>query len=69
MIVHKADCGAAPAPRFTLSRLARALDLWRQRRALRRLDDDALRDLGVTRAQAEAEASRSVWDAPGHWRS
>lgn len=43
-------------------------DLYRQRRALAALDDHQLRDLGLTRAQAEAEAARPLWDAPAHWR-
>lgn len=39
-----------------------ALDLYRQRRALARLDDHALNDIGLTRAEAEAEANRPIWD-------
>ena len=42
--------------------------LWRQRRALARLDDRALADIGVTRAEALAEAARPVWDVPATWR-
>ena len=48
----------------TLSRLH---GLWRQRQALKALDDAALHDIGVTRAQARAEARRPVWDAPTNW--
>jgi len=33
----------------------------RQRRALAELDDRQLRDIGVTRAQALAEAARPFW--------
>lgn len=43
--------------------------LWRQRRALRALDARQLCDLGLTRAQADAEAARPVWDVPATWRS
>jgi uncharacterized protein YjiS (DUF1127 family) len=43
------------------------LGLARTRRALRRLDDHMLRDIGLTRHEAETEASRSLWDAPLHW--
>jgi uncharacterized protein YjiS (DUF1127 family) len=50
---------------FTLA--ARAAALHRQRAALRRLDDRALEDIGITRAEADAEAGRPVWDAPRHW--
>jgi uncharacterized protein YjiS (DUF1127 family) len=43
----------------------------RSRRALRRLDDHLLRDIGLTRAEAEALASEPFrpgsWDAPPHW--
>jgi uncharacterized protein YjiS (DUF1127 family) len=56
-----------------LSRLFAALiaahDLHRQRARLRLLDDHALADIGLTRAEAEAEASRAVWNAPRHWQS
>lgn len=36
----------------------------RERRSLRELDDRALRDLGLTRADIEREASRPFWDLP-----
>lgn len=42
-------------------------DLYRQRRSLASLDDHMLRDLGMTRDQAQHEADRPVWDAPAHW--
>jgi uncharacterized protein YjiS (DUF1127 family) len=41
--------------------------LWRcaersaQRRALAELDDDCLRDIGRTRAEAQAEAGKPFW--------
>ncbi len=38
--------------------------LYRQRRALARLDDDALDDLGITREEADAESRRPFWDLP-----
>jgi|FLOH01.1.fsa_nt_gi uncharacterized protein YjiS (DUF1127 family) len=40
----------------------------RQRAALRVLDDNALADMGLNRAQADAEAARPVWDVPAGWR-
>jgi uncharacterized protein YjiS (DUF1127 family) len=44
--------------------VARAVTLHEQRRALALLDDARLRDLGLTRAQAEAESARPIWDMP-----
>lgn len=41
----------------------------RQRNALAKLDDDALRDIGLTRSEAQAEAARPAWDVPSHWRN
>ena len=55
----------SPQPRrFSLMDL---LSLHRQRHALGRLDDRALEDIGVTRAQAEKEAKSGFWDVPDHW--
>lgn len=45
------------------------INLSKQRRDLANLSDDALRDIGITREQAEKEAQRSTWDAPHHWIS
>ncbi len=44
------------------------LDLYRQRRALAKMDAAQLVDLGLTRAEAQAEAQRPIWDAPNHWQ-
>jgi uncharacterized protein YjiS (DUF1127 family) len=41
----------------------------RQRRALLKLDERLLKDIGITRADAEREASRPFWDpAQERWR-
>ena len=63
-----------PAPctptlsRFSvLATFANLYSVWRQRQVLKSLDSAALRDIGVTRAQADAEAERPVWDAPANW--
>ncbi|MDA7967099.1 DUF1127 domain-containing protein [Ruegeria sp.] len=48
-------------------RLWQRLGVAKQRRALARLDDRALDDIGITRAQARTEAARPIWDAPLHW--
>ncbi len=41
--------------------------LHRQRRALARLDDRALADLGLSRYEARRESRRPFWDAPHNW--
>jgi uncharacterized protein YjiS (DUF1127 family) len=56
-----------PWPRL-IPDLAGFLALRRSRRHLARLDDHILRDIGLSRAEAEAEAIRPLWDAPPHWR-
>lgn len=58
-----------PSPRFALPKwdvLARIAS-WRNRQALNELDDHALADIGLTRAAAEKEAARAIWNAPDHW--
>lgn len=45
-----------------------ALHARTQRQKLAALDDAALADIGLTRAQALTEASRPVWDVPAAWR-
>ena len=65
------DLALLGTPRFSRQRrpgLAEYLSLWRQRRALARLDDRTLEDLGLTYEQVYREASRPVWDAPENWR-
>ncbi len=65
------DLALLGTPRFPRHRrpgLAEYLALWRQRRALARLDDRTLDDLGLTREQVYREAARPVWDAPQNWR-
>jgi uncharacterized protein YjiS (DUF1127 family) len=39
-------------------------DLHRQRALLAQLDDNALKDLGLTRADVYAEVERPFWDDP-----
>ncbi len=51
-----------------LPKLARILELGRQRRALMRLDAAQLSDIGVTATQARTEARKPVWDVPCHWQ-
>ncbi len=39
-----------------------------QRRQLATLDDAALADIGLTRAEAMVEVNRPLWDVPATWR-
>ncbi|SFD46291.1 DUF1127 domain-containing protein [Roseivivax sediminis] len=56
-----------PSGRGFLSRMRRIGAIRRERAALGRLDDAQLHDIGVTRAEATAEARRPAWDAPERW--
>lgn len=59
---------ASPKGASLLTRTVNAIALIKQRRALVRLGDAALQDIGVSRDAAKAEAKRSAWDAPAHWK-
>ncbi len=59
---------ARPSLLPLLDRFLAQVALRRSRRRLTTLDDHILRDIGLTRAQAQAEADRPIWDAPAHWR-
>ena len=50
-----------PARGSILSRLAAALERQRQRDLLATLDDRALRDIGLSREEAQVEASKPFW--------
>lgn len=45
-----------------LDHASRWLEVRRQRRDLLRLSDAMLRDIGISRADAEREAARPFWD-------
>lgn len=66
-VARRAEAG--PAPNAIAERLGRALawlvachETARQRRALEMLDDDRLRDIGLTRTDVAREARRNPWD-------
>lgn len=46
-----------------------APDLAASRARLGEMDDHMLADIGLSRAQAKAEAARPVWDVPTNWRA
>ena len=59
---------AASLPALLSARaMAKLFALSRQRQALGKLDDSALLDIGLDRAEAACEARRPVWDVPAHW--
>lgn len=68
MTMFTATHTSALTKRTKTNPLGHLFHVWRQRQALRELDAAALRDIGVTRAEANAEANRSFWDAPDSWR-
>lgn len=47
-----------------LRRVALAYRVYRERRALMSLSAEALKDLGLSKADAYREGSRSIWDLP-----
>jgi|28_taG_2_1085356.scaffolds.fasta_scaffold00415_7 uncharacterized protein YjiS (DUF1127 family) len=57
----------AKARRSLTDRIALAIALMRQRRALAQLDKAALSDIGVSQAEACRESRRPFWDAPDFW--
>ena len=50
-----------------VSRVFLFLSLWRERNQLKNLNAHLLKDIGVTEAEARAEANRPFWDAPHRW--
>lgn len=46
------------------NQLRRWKELYQQRRALASLGEETLKDLGLSRADVEREASRPFWDDP-----
>lgn len=66
---HALICPAPPRRPGLIMRLRAALAARRHRRHLRDLPDHLLCDIGISRAAAEREASRPVWDVPAGWRS
>lgn len=65
--LHLSAPSAAPGLRGLLAAAVERLTLWRDRSRERaylvRLDDHTLHDIGLSRAQAEFEASRAFWEA------
>lgn len=58
---------AAALGRGSRASLLDLFSLYRQRRALARLDARDLEDIGISGKEAEKEARRGFWDVPDHW--
>lgn len=63
---HPARAAAAGG---VFPRIYRAFAVAGQRNKLAQLDDTRLADIGITRAEAKAEASRPFWDVPKGWKA
>jgi len=63
ILSHSSQLGSRRTKRSLLD----YLDLYKQRRALAKLDASQLHDIGLSQADVEAELRRPVWDAPSHW--
>jgi uncharacterized protein YjiS (DUF1127 family) len=56
----------AALPTFA-ARIAAAVAVWRQRRALSELPDHLREDVGLSAEEIRREANRPLWDVPRHW--
>ncbi len=65
---HLATSRAASAKFGILRAVLNMMNVARERRALAKLDNDALADLGLTAKDVRTEVNRPFWDAPNHWR-
>jgi uncharacterized protein YjiS (DUF1127 family) len=62
---HSRKAPTAARPFIALKRhVLRWLTLYRQRQELARLSDDALKDIGLSRADIEQEVARPFWYDP-----
>ncbi|MCR8726761.1 DUF1127 domain-containing protein [Frigidibacter sp. ROC022] len=74
MSVITQDCtprhaSVAPRSMSLFTRVVLAFRVWKERRQLAALDAHRLQDLGLTHMDAEAEATRPLWDVPASWRN
>ncbi|MGR3505466.1 MAG: DUF1127 domain-containing protein [Paracoccaceae bacterium] len=75
LLTPRSSLGSDRFPGLTFPSLAAAMRHLSNMRAIRRqrvrlatLDQAALDDMGISRAMAETEAARPVWDVPDGWR-
>lgn len=58
----RAQTHSWPKPLFgAIGTIATWYERWRQRQHLKDLDDHLLKDIGLSRAEAEGEAARPFW--------
>lgn len=57
-----------PARLAIVTLIGMALAARKQRNILKTLEEDALYDIGLSRAEAQAEADKPIWDVPASWR-
>ena len=67
-MTHIEQCSSFAFSSRSAASLRHLYNVWRSRRALAALDEAALKDVGLTRDEAQREATRPFWDAPNTWR-
>lgn len=65
VLVHKLSFQAL-SPSALWHKAVRWYEIGHERRMLARLSDEALKDMGLTRADVEHERVRPFWDDPMH---
>ena len=60
-ITGRRSSGRVSAPTPSISRM---FTVWQERRALSRMSESRLRDLGISPMDAATEAARPFWDLP-----
>lgn len=60
--------GIIPRPAW-LERILTMFDTEKTRIDLSRVSDEQLKDLGLTRADVQAELTKPEWNVPNYWRS
>ena len=59
---HPTEIGRHPKTLKTLASRVEKVELWQQRRASGRLSDFHLKDIGISRADAEREIAKPFWE-------
>lgn len=59
--------GIVSGKKSVIDRLVALQAIRTERRKLAEMDSDGLRDIGISRRQANMESRRPAWDAPARW--